>query len=81
MHRHLRVRWSLHRTSPTCGFQDTLVVTALQPTLTHRRPLLTLILTAPNIRHSNLPLPVMRVSLLPVATLATNNRHRTALVA
>jgi hypothetical protein len=80
-HRHLRVRESLHRIYPTCGFQDTPVATALHPTLTHRRPLLTLILTAPNIRHSNLPLPVMRVYLPPVVTLATNNKPRTALVA
>jgi hypothetical protein len=80
MYRHLRVRQPPDRKFSTCGSQDTPLVTAPQPTRTHRQPPLTLTLTVPNIRHSNLPLPVMRAYLLPVAILATNNRHPTVLV-
>jgi hypothetical protein len=81
MCRRLRVYLPPDHKSPTCGSQDTPLVPALQPTLTHRRQhLLTLTLTVPNIRHSNLPLPVMRAYLLPVAILATNSRHPTVLV-
>ena len=81
MCRRLRVYLPPDHKSPTCGSQDTPLVPALQPTLTHRRQhLLTLTLTVPNIRHSNLPLPVMRAYRLPVAILAINNRHPTALV-
>jgi hypothetical protein len=80
MHRRLCVRQPLDRISSTCGSQDTPPATALRPILTHRQLPLTLTLTVPNIRHSNLLLPDMRAYLLPVATLATNNRHRTVLV-
>jgi hypothetical protein len=81
MYRHLRVRQPSDRKSTRCGSQDTPLVAALQPTaFTHRQPPLTLILTVLNIRHSNLLLPDMRAYLLPVATLATNNRLPTVLV-
>ena len=81
MCRRLRVYLPPDHKSPTCGSQDTpLPITALQPTPTHRKLPLRLTLTVPNIRHSNLPPPVMRASLLPVAILATNNRPPTVLV-